>query len=61
MNRFYQNYKTHAEYQAWHSFITVRSFYNANGCPVTAKAPFPKIPKREQSESIIRRVGELTT
>jgi len=61
INKFFEGYKTsHGEYQAWHSFISARSFYNANGCPMTVKAPFPKEPKREQDDGSIGKVNKLT-
>jgi integrase len=60
MNRFLDDYGKRANYQAWLSFVAARSFYNGNGCPVAVRAPFPKQPKREQSEDIIGRVNKLT-
>lgn len=60
MNRFLDDYGKRANYQAWLSFVAARSFYNGNGCPVAVRAPFPKEPKREQSEDIIGKVNKLT-
>lgn len=60
MNRFHDEYSRHAEYQAWLILVATRSFYHANACPVTVKAPFPKTPKREQSEYTITKLGKLT-
>lgn len=60
MNRFYDEHRQHAEYQAWLILVATRNFYNANGCPVTVKAPFPKTPKREQTEHTLERLGKLT-
>jgi len=60
MNKFYDEYERHAEYQAWLILVATRSFYNENGCPVTIKAPFPKAPKREQNEYTIAKLGRLT-
>lgn len=48
LNKFYEEKNPYAGYSAWMSFIAARSFYNANGCPITAKAPFPKSPLREK-------------
>jgi len=61
MNEFYENYKAgHGDYQAWLSFLTARLFYNANGCFIAAKAPFPRVPKREMSERTLPNVKKLT-
>lgn len=60
MNKFYDEYKRHAEYQAWLILVATRSFYNGNGCGVTIKVPFPKAPKRDQNEYTIAKLGKLT-
>ncbi len=61
LNRFYEDYRTgHGEYAAWICFISARSFYNTNGCPIQAKVSFPKQPLREQSEQTLAKVNQLT-